>query len=389
MFKIQGILFFLFSFAVFFVSCESKPNHDRSESDPETWDLSGFVKVDSLNPILHPDSEPKFECPLREESVSWEERNVLNPSAVVKDGKVHLFYRAQDAMGTSRIGLAISEDGLNFKKHPVPVFYPDRDSMFDYEWNYRKRETTGPLEDCKSCYFDGVEDPRIIEDESGTFWMTYTAYDGDKARLSLASSKDLMTWTKHGRVLKEDRYKNLWSKSGAIIGQLKNEKIVATRIAGSYWMYFGDTDLFIARSDDLLNWHPATDQEKGELIRVMHPRKGYFDSRLVEPGPFALKTEKGVLLIYNGSNAANYQYDGYPKYTYAAGQALFDSEEPFKMIDRTPQDFLHPEKDYEKVGEVNEVCFVEGLVFFKGKWFLYYGTGDSKIAVAVSNQGPL
>jgi len=261
--------------------------------------------------------------------------------------------------------------------------------MFDYEWNYRKREMIGPPEDCKSCYFDGVEDPRIIEDESGTYWMTYTAYDGDKARLSLASSKDLMTWTKHGLVLKEDQYKNLWSKSGAIIGQLKNGRIVATRIAGSYWMYFGDTDLFIARSDDLVNWHPATDEEKGDLIRVMHPRKGYFDSRLVEPGPFALKTEKGILLIYNGSNAANYQYAGYPKYTYAAGQALFDSEEPFKMINRTSQDFLHPEKDYEKVGEVNEVCFVEGLVFFKGKWFLYYGTGDSKIAVAISNQGPL
>ena len=56
---------------------------------------------------------------------------------------------------------------------------------------------------------------------------------------------------------------------------------------------------------------------------------------------------------------------------------------------RSEKDFLHPERDYEKVGEVNEVCFVEGLVFFKGKWFLYYGTGDSKIAVAVSNQGPL
>jgi predicted GH43/DUF377 family glycosyl hydrolase len=382
MFKIQGLVFFLSSVAVLCLSCQSDPS-------PERWDLSDFVKVDSLNPILSPDSNPEFNCPLRMENVSWEERNVLNPSAVVKDGKVHLFYRAQDAMGTSRIGLAISEDGLNFRKHPKPVFYPDRDSMYDYEWNYRKREMKGPPEDCKSCYFDGVEDPRIIEDESGTYWMTYTAYDGDKARLSLASSKDLMTWTKHGLVLKEEQYRNLWSKSGAIIGQLKNERIVATRIAGSYWMYFGDTDLFIARSDDLLNWQPATDEEKGELIRVMHPRKGYFDSRLVEPGPFALKTEKGILLIYNGSNAANYQYEGYPKYTYAAGQALFDSEEPFKMIDRTSEDFLHPEKDYEKVGEVNEVCFVEGLVFFKGKWFLYYGTGDSKIAVAISNQGPL
>lgn len=361
----------------------------QSEPEQTSWQFSDFKKIDSLNPILQPDPAPQFLCPLRKEKVSWEERNVLNPSAVVKDGKVHLFYRAQDAMGTSRIGLAISDDGLNFKKHPTPVFYPDQDSMFVYEWNYRKREVTGPLEDCKSCYFDGVEDPRIIEDENGTYWMTYTAYDGDKARLSLASSKDLMSWNKHGLVLKGDQYKDLWSKSGAIIGELMNEKIVAVKISGYYWMYFGDTDLFLAKSEDLLNWQPATDDEKGDLIRVMHPRKGYFDSRLVEPGPFALKTEKGVLLIYNGSNAANFSYDGYPKYTYAAGQALFDSLKPFKMIKRSPVDFLHPEKEYEKVGEVNEVCFVEGLVFFKGKWFLYYGTGDSKIAVAVSDQGPL
>ncbi len=54
-----------------------------------------------------------------------------------------------------------------------------------------------------------------------------------------------------------------------------------------------------------------------------------------------------------------------------------------KLIDRTKTNFIQPDKDYEKVGEVNEVCFVEGLVFFKKKWFLYYGTADSKIAVAV------
>ncbi len=40
-------------------------------------------------------------------------------------------------------------------------------------------------------------------------------------------------------------------------------------------------------------------------------------------------------------------------------------------------------KDYKRVGGVNEVCFVERLVYFKNKWFLYYGTADSKIAVAV------
>ena len=110
---------------------------------------------------------------------------------------------------------------------------------------------------------------------------------------------------------------------------------------------------------------------------------GYFDSRLVEPGPFALLQKQGIVLIYNGSNAANYNYSGLPKFTYAASQALFDKEQPYKLIDRMEGYFIHPDKPYEKTGEVNEVCFVEGLVYFKKQWFLYYGTADSKIAVAV------
>ncbi len=73
-----------------------------------------------------------------------------------------------------------------------------------------------------------------------------------------------------------------------------------------------------------------------------------------------------------------------PKFTYAASQALYDKEMPNKMIDRKTDYFIYPEKDYEIVGEVNNVCFVEGLVYFNNKWFLYYGTADSKIAVAIS-----
>lgn len=390
MFRFQFSLLILTLFIFITSSCDQKGSVTIDSGPSQNkWELTNFDKIDSLNPILRPSSGPNFICPLREEAVNWEERNVLNPAAIVKGEEVYLFYRAQDSMGTSRIGVAISKDGLHFDKRPEPVFFPDHDSMYVYEWNFRKREQTGRIEKCRSCYFDGAEDPRIIEDENGTYWMTYTAYDGDKARLSLASSENLLEWTKHGLVLKSDELKDTWSKSGAIIGQLIDNKVVATRIDGKYWMYFGDTDLFIAWSDDLVHWEPAIDEESGKLIRVMHPRKGYFDSRLVEPGPYALKTKEGILLIYNGSNASNYADDTYPRFTYAAGQALFDSEKPYKLIDRTESDFIHPEKDYEKVGEVNEVCFVEGLVYFKDKWFLYYGTGDSKIAVAVSNQGPL
>ncbi|MDJ0644405.1 MAG: glycoside hydrolase family 130 protein [Flavobacteriaceae bacterium] len=349
----------------------------------EDWALLGFVKVDSINPILNPTTDLSFHCPLTKKEVFWEARNVLNPSAVVKNDSVYLLYRAQDKTGTSRIGLAVSGDGLHFEKRPTPIFYPEDDVMRLYEWNYRKAPDFSDSKEFNSDYFDGVEDPRIVESEDGMYILTYTSYDGKTARLSLASSKDLIHWTKHGLVLGEEKYKDTWSKAGAIVAKLIGNRVVATKIDDKYWMYFGDTNLFMAYSDDLINWEVAENEENKKRISVMHPRMGRFDSRLVEPGPYALLKEEGILLIYNGSNAANFNDGELPKFTYAAGQALFDKEEPYKLISRTQNYFIHPDKDYEKVGEVNEVCFVEGLVYFKDKWFLYYGTADSKIAVAV------
>lgn len=347
------------------------------------WAFTDFTKVDSINPILKPTPRLHFECPITKEQRNWEERNVLNPSAIIKDNQVYLFYRAQDSMGTSRIGLAISDDGLHFTKRATPVFYPDKDAMQPYEWNYRKLNGAPLIEDCKSCYFDGVEDPRIIESADGTYIMTYTAYNGKTARLAIASSKDLINWTKHGLVLHQEIYKDLWSKSGAIVVEVVGTKNIAKKIDGKYWMYFGDTNLFMATSEDLIHWEVAINEENKKMITVLHPRSGYFDSRLVEPGPFAIYKEEGILLIYNGSNAANFNDPAIPKFTYAAGQALFDKDHPYQLIDRTPSYFIYPDKEYEKIGEVNEVCFVEGLVTFNNSWFLYYGTADSKIAVAV------
>jgi predicted GH43/DUF377 family glycosyl hydrolase len=347
------------------------------------WGFPYFEKVDSINPIMSPSSTLKFTDPITGNEVQWEARNVLNPTAVVKNDSVFLFYRAQDSSGTSRIGMATSTDGLHFEQMPEPVFYPDIDFMKVYEWNYKK-STAQQInsEDCYFCYFDGVEDPRIVKSETGDYIMTYTSYDGKTARLSSASTKDFKTWVKHGLVLKDEKYANTWSKAGAIVAELVKNEIIAKKIKGNYWMYFGDTSLFMAYSADLINWKVAENEESGNRIEVLHPRMGYFDSRLVEPGPYALLKDQGIVLIYNASNAANYNDSNLPKFTYAAGQALFDKEMPYKLIDRKEDNFIHPDKDYEKVGEVNEVCFVEGLVYFRDQWFLYYGTADSKIAVA-------
>lgn len=329
------------------------------------WALLGFVKADSINPILNPSSDQVFFCPLNKKEIRWEEKNVLNPSAVVKDGKVYMIYRAQDSLMTSRLGLAVSNDGFHFTKEPAPVLYPDSDDMQQYEWK------------------GGVEDPRIVEGEDGTYILTYTSYDGKTARLCLASSKDLKSWTKHGLVLNDEKYRDTWSKSGAIVSRLADGKIVATKIKGKYWMYFGDTDLFIATSDDLIHWSVIENDESKKMVSVLHPRPGYFDSRLVEPGPYALLREQGILLIYNSSNAPNNNDPDLPSFTYSASQALFDKENPYKLIDRMDTYFIYPDKPYEKTGEVNNVCFVEGMVFFRNQWLLYYGTADSKIAVAI------
>ena len=359
-FTVLGVVILCLSVGL---SC-SNPTKAVEKSD--SWQFPSFTKLDKINPILTPSADLHFTCPIQNTVVHWEERNVLNPTAVVRSDSIFLIYRAQDSAMTSRLGMAMSTDGLHFEKLGQPVFYPNEDKMKDLEWP------------------GGVEDPRIVASEDGKYIMTYTSYDGKTARLCLASSLDLRKWSKHGPVLSSDEYNNTWSKSGAIVSRLRGSEVVATRINNKYWMYFGDTDLFMASSEDLIHWEPLIDEERGHLISVLNPRPGYFDSRLVEPGPFALLNDNGIVLIYNASNASNANDSELPIYAYAPGQALFDSSEPYRLIDRSDTYMFKPDRDYERIGEVNEVCFVEGLIFFKDRWILYYGTADSKIAVAVS-----
>jgi predicted GH43/DUF377 family glycosyl hydrolase len=351
------------------ISCKTEKNENANERQlrDTTWALLPFVKADSANPVLLP-GENTFVCPILRREVRWDEKDVFNPAAVVREGKVYMVFRAEDTIGkfagTSRLGLAVSDDGIHFTKMKNPVFFPDNDSLKIYEWE------------------GGVEDPRIVESEDAEYIMTYTAYDGSVARLMLATSRDLQHWTKHGPVL-QGRYKNTWSKSGAIVASQKGSRIVATKIGGKYWMYFGDTDLFLATSEDLIHWVPL--EQEGKLKSVLKPRKGYFDSRLVESGPYALKGDKGIVLIYNGMNLETGGDSTLSPGAYCMGQVLFSNEDPSIVIDRLEHYFIKPDKPYELTGQINQVCFAEGMVMFKDRWYLYYGTADSKIAVAISN----
>ena len=333
----------------------------------ESWTLQPIVKLNKHNPVLEPNSGSEFFCPVRKQQVRWEEKDVFNPAAVVRDNEVWLLYRAQDRLGqpggTSRIGLATSRDGLAFSRTSGPVLYPDNGPMKIYEWE------------------GGCEDPRIVRREDGVYLMTYTAYDGKVARLCVASSPDLVKWEKHGLAFQNSKYRDLWSKSGAIVSELRKGAIIARQVKGKYWMYWGDTDLFLAHSEDGLHWTPLEDKKR-QLVPVLQPRAGFFDSRLVEPGPFALWRKNGILLLYNSANSASSGDKSLAADTYSVGQALFLPSRPEQLAARANGYFMTPVQAYEMNGQVNNVCFLEGMVWFKNRWLLYYGTADSKIAVA-------
>ncbi len=337
--------------------------------------LSAFYKP-AGNPILKADSTLVFYDSLKKQLVKWQKADVFNPAAIVKDGKVYMFTRSEDnpaaILGgrTSRIGIAVSEDGISFKNFPTPVLYPDESKFKQYD------------------YPGGCEDPRVVETEDGQYVMAYTAWNYNVPRLSIAVSKDLFHWEKKGPAFAtayNGKFLNMASKSASMITAMKNGRPILAKIKGKYWMYWGEHFVNLAWSVNLSDWNPLLD-EKGELKKTMITRPGKFDSDLTECGPPAIITDKGILLIYNGKNATNETADPLlPKGTYSVGEVVFDINNMETIIYRTDTCILKPTLPHEVTGQYKAgTIFSEGLVYFKGKWYLYYGTADSFVGVAIA-----
>ncbi|HME50711.1 MAG TPA: glycoside hydrolase family 130 protein [Candidatus Lokiarchaeia archaeon] len=338
-----------------------------NQNDFPDWALGPFIRPSEGNPVIDPDPESTFNCPMRNAPVRWEALHTFNPAAIVKDNRIHVLNRAEDDSGemqmghhTSRIGDATSADGVTFDRAPTPVLFPAPDAQQKFEWH------------------GGCEDPRCVESETGEFAMTYTQWNNVVPRLAIATSKDLVTWTKHGHMLSRlDVPWNWRTKSGSILTRLADDgRLIAANVHGKYWMYWGEHALHAASSPDLFHWN------RGPI--VMRPREGYFDSQLTEAGPPALLTDRGIVVLYNGKNHATRGDSRVSKNVYAGGQALFDKEHPTKLIARLDVPYFKPETEYEVTGQYEAgTTFTEGLVHFHDKWFLYYGCADTFIGVAI------
>ena len=362
--------------SILLISLAVLPLFGYSQNVLPDWALGGFVRPEKANPIITPNPSNQFDCPMQDKKIGWEESDVFNPAATVKDGKIYVLYRAEDnsATGigkrTSRIGLAESEDGIHMKRRKTPVMYPDKDNMKEYEWE------------------GGCEDPRVTMTEDGLYVMAYTSWNRKVARLCIATSHDLVKWEKHGPAFAKaynGRFKDIFCKSGSMVTTIKDGKQVLTKIDGKYFMYWGEHAVYAATSDDLVNWTPILD-EKNELATVFKPRPQYFDSALTECGPPAILTDKGIVLLYNGKNQTNdsKRDKRFTAGAYCAGQILTDPKEPMKVLQRLDVPFFRPMASFEKSGQyVDGTVFIEGLVFFKNKWYLYYGCADSQVSVAI------
>ncbi|GJN66929.1 Arabinanase/levansucrase/invertase [Purpureocillium lilacinum] len=307
--------------------------------------IGPFTKYEQ-NPLLVPNPKNEFESGY-----------IYNAAAIVLDDTIFLLYRAQNPQLKSSVGLAWSTDGFNFTRLDRPVL-----------------EASEPWE-----AGGGVEDPRIARFD-GVFYMTYTSWDFKTPRLCLATSTDLVHWEKRpplfpnmkdvefnseGRTL----YREGHSKSGAIFPEKNAE--------GRYVMIFGDSHLYLAESDDLLNWTAKPFSEHFAAPTLA------WESRLLEPGPAPVKTRDGKwILVYNAATLGTARYRNNQ---YSISQMLIDYQHLENgPVARLDQPSVVVSAQNEREGLVNEVVFTEGMVQFKGQWFLYFGQADSELGVATA-----
>jgi beta-1,2-mannobiose phosphorylase / 1,2-beta-oligomannan phosphorylase len=288
----------------------------------------------SSTPLLLPDP-----------SSDWESANVFNPSVIHHNGLFHMHYRAQGLDWISRIGYAVSADGIR--------------------WNRLREPILGPQDGSDS---RGVEDPRVVALD-GAFYMCYTAYGreyrgkGEPTHLGggilpmIARSENLITWQRIGALVTgEDN---------------KDHVLFPRKIRGRYAaLHRRWPNVWLAYSDDLVHWPEAS------MAPVYGPRTGdeaAWDAKSVGSNGVPIETPEGWLLINHGYNE---------DHVYKFGVCLVDLEDPTRVIRRPRRAIFWPQELWELRGDVPNVVFSCANVVVGDTVYVYYGGGDHAIGLA-------
>jgi predicted GH43/DUF377 family glycosyl hydrolase len=317
---------------------------------------------------------------LEKTTLEFENEAVCNPAVFQEGNTVHIFYRAVRKGNYSTVGYCKLDGPMNvIERNETPLFIPE----FDYESH-------------------GVEDPRIVKID-GVYYMTFTAYDGVNAMGALATSKDLITFERHGIIVPQvtfeefkrfaesnkhlnDKYERfhvlnkiennpdkkvlLWDKNLIFFPRKINGKF--------YFLHRIRPDIQIACVANILDLTPAhwTNYFLHLNANILLCPKYEHEISYIGGGCPPIETAEGWLMIYHGV------HDSVEGYVYSACAALLNLEDPSKVIARLPYALFMPELAYELKGYVNNVVFPTGTSLFDDTLYIYYGAADKRIACA-------
>jgi beta-1,2-mannobiose phosphorylase / 1,2-beta-oligomannan phosphorylase len=324
---------------------------------PELKDFFRHPKIErhELNPVLSPSL------------LNWESKGVLNPAAILIDGKVHLLYRAVGEDGVSRIGYASSSDGFNFDERlNYPVF--SMPSPMQCLPGVVKRYD--PVMYPSGGSWGGCEDPRMV-DIDDTIYVTFNAFDGwDFMRIGAIS------------IDKDDFVNKEWNWNYPLLispdGQRhKNWTFFPEKFDGKFAILhsiIGDRDdeVRIEYTEDLKTFSkrifisPDPHRAPDNNIEWHH--------RVRSAGSPPLRTESGWLVFYQAMQ------EGEPD-RYKVGVMLLDLHNPEKVIARSKMPILSPDMYYENDWKPG-IVYVCGALVKDGTLFIYYGGGDKYVCVA-------
>jgi len=166
----------------------------------------------------------------------------------------------------------------------------------------------------------GLEDPRITEIE-GVFYVTCVVCSASLGVCtSLLKTENFHDFERLGVIFPAE------NKDVVLLPEKKGHSYVSYhRPAGEHLL--GKLTMQISFSPDLIHW--------GRHKFLMGTREGFWDDYKLGAGPPPVKTEYGWLTIYHGV----YRQEGETVGTYCAGAAIFDLDDPARLIGRTEEPF--------------------------------------------------
>ena len=170
--------------------------------------------------------------------------------------------------------------------------------------------------------------------ELGKYAIAYTAFGKGGPGVSLALTEDFVHFERCGLVMQPDD---------------KDAALLPRRIDGMFALVHrpiadSGAHVWISYSPDLRNWG-------GHKLMLQARRGGWWDANKVGLSPPLIETERGWLMIYHGvrHTAAGSLY--------RLGVALFDLEQPERLLLRGDEWIFGPEAPYETQGDVGNVAF--------------------------------